>query len=323
MPPPIEPPVGRVFGRLTVLGLSAARPNGQRAWDCRCACDGKVIPVPVRILLHAGKKSCGCTLAERHANARRRTARALPASRPCSICGTPFAPQSGHAMLCGSDVCRRAYHRRWKQVDRHQRPPRPPRNCVVCGAAFIPDRKNRIVCSAVECRAQHKRNLANSLNQGRETVGSILRTCVVCESPFPGHFHALTCSRPCRLARRREQDRQLREASPPQCIVCGVTLLWRGNDRYTCGPVCREVAYRRRQRRGYLAHPEHRETQVEKHRRRLDLDAEYRARVQERERRLRARKQAATFATEAAHLTVVLQARSESLPDSEEPAHEI
>lgn len=54
---------GRVFGRLTVLGLAGKDKRGASVWRCRCECGNeKVVP---RGRLRDGRvKSCGCLLRE-------------------------------------------------------------------------------------------------------------------------------------------------------------------------------------------------------------------------------------------------------------------
>lgn len=54
---------GRVFGRLTVLGLAGKDKRGSSLWRCRCECGNeKVVP---RGRLRDGRvKSCGCLLRE-------------------------------------------------------------------------------------------------------------------------------------------------------------------------------------------------------------------------------------------------------------------
>jgi hypothetical protein len=55
--------IGRVFGRLTVVGL-AANHGGKRAWSCLCSC-GSRKDVAIGDLLSGGTRSCGCLRAER------------------------------------------------------------------------------------------------------------------------------------------------------------------------------------------------------------------------------------------------------------------
>jgi hypothetical protein len=60
---------GQVFGRLTVLRRVGSDKYGNAIWLCRCACDGKEVPV-ARGRLGKNSNSCGCIrrelLSERH-----------------------------------------------------------------------------------------------------------------------------------------------------------------------------------------------------------------------------------------------------------------
>jgi hypothetical protein len=58
---------GRVFGRWAVIGEGARR-NGQRMWQCRCAC-GERRDVSGANLRTGVSKSCGCYMRERAAEA--------------------------------------------------------------------------------------------------------------------------------------------------------------------------------------------------------------------------------------------------------------
>lgn len=57
---------GRIFGRITVLKMSADRRDGQRCWECRCDCGTETI-VRSRDLRTGHTKSCGCDLREKRA----------------------------------------------------------------------------------------------------------------------------------------------------------------------------------------------------------------------------------------------------------------
>lgn len=50
---------GKVFGRLTVLGLSHKDDKNKYLWNCKCSC-GNNIMVRGDYLRHSHKKSCGC-----------------------------------------------------------------------------------------------------------------------------------------------------------------------------------------------------------------------------------------------------------------------
>lgn len=317
MPPPLEVPVGREYGRLTVIGLSAERPNGQRAWDCRCSCDGKVVAVTVHNLLHAGTKSCGCTLAERRENALDRKARALPGSRDCAICGQPYKPARINQFACSED-CRRENHRRWwLRKRRRALERRPLKSCVICGDPFFPTKKTAKVCPEPACRAQYKRDLANALTRGRAAAGSVERTCVVCDGPFLGHANSLVCGRACRLARNNELLRRRKGSVPPRCLVCATELPIQGGTLFTCPGPCREVARKRRNRRGYERHPERREKQAAAHRRRMETDPVYRAHVAERDRGRLRRKNLSAFLGEVEVVRELIETRAETHAENE------
>lgn len=50
---------GRVFGRLTVVGLSTVQRPKAQWWRCQCSC-GKTVNVPSSRLIFGTTKSCGC-----------------------------------------------------------------------------------------------------------------------------------------------------------------------------------------------------------------------------------------------------------------------
>jgi len=54
---------GKVFGRLTVLGLSGSH-SGARFWKCRCVC-GNESEVETNKLTSSSTRSCGCLVADR------------------------------------------------------------------------------------------------------------------------------------------------------------------------------------------------------------------------------------------------------------------
>lgn len=54
---------GRIFGRLTVLGLANRSEGGRVMWTCACAC-GTVVDTSAKNLLNGTKASCGCRKAE-------------------------------------------------------------------------------------------------------------------------------------------------------------------------------------------------------------------------------------------------------------------
>jgi len=59
VPPPC-PGIGRVFGRLTVVGYGARRGSrGTRYWLCSCSCGGQRETLPQN-LINGATKSCGC-----------------------------------------------------------------------------------------------------------------------------------------------------------------------------------------------------------------------------------------------------------------------
>lgn len=50
---------GRIFGRLTVLGLAEEVRGGDRCWICECSC-GEIVTVARRELKGGDARSCGC-----------------------------------------------------------------------------------------------------------------------------------------------------------------------------------------------------------------------------------------------------------------------
>lgn len=56
---------GTRFGRLTVVGLSSRRNQGQACWECRCDC-GNLTTVISGNLRRGITKSCGCLYREFH-----------------------------------------------------------------------------------------------------------------------------------------------------------------------------------------------------------------------------------------------------------------
>lgn len=51
--------VGKVYGRLTILGKVSAHRRDRWQWKCRCAC-GTEMTLNGSIILSGNKKSCGC-----------------------------------------------------------------------------------------------------------------------------------------------------------------------------------------------------------------------------------------------------------------------
>lgn len=53
--------IGQVFGRLTVIGKSSWREQGNVGWVCQCSCPAKnILIVPTGRIKSGNTKSCGC-----------------------------------------------------------------------------------------------------------------------------------------------------------------------------------------------------------------------------------------------------------------------
>lgn len=173
----------------------------------------------------------------------------------CDVCGKPFVPTRHRQKGC-SPACQKAGRLR-RRLAVTRKGPHPPVACRVCGASFAPDRKNGVVCGSADCRVLAKRRSAKARRHDPKPTGAESRTCVVCGSAFVGHHNALTCSRPCFLARHREVTRRRLGVGTYRCVACGAEIAdlgADGKDRYTCSDGCRDRARRNRQSRAYRNH---------------------------------------------------------------------
>lgn len=116
--------LGKVYGRLTVVGRSPNSLNGHATWRCSCEC-GNSTEVKGFKLRQGATKSCGCL---REDNMKRisdeKYAKRL-GRRICNKCGEDKEP-SEYKSLYGVHCkeCLRVYRRDWK----HKNPLRPEAN---------------------------------------------------------------------------------------------------------------------------------------------------------------------------------------------------
>ena len=229
-----------------------------------------------------------------------------PHAKICADCSNPFESQRKIQFRC--PTCQKLS----LTVRKRRGPCAIPVVCEICGSEFVADRRNAKVCPKEDCWAERKRRLANSLTEGRSTLGSAPRECVVCECEFAGHVNALICSRKCRLARNRELVRRRLNIGTYHCISCGVEIPPELNGReyrYTCSDVCRMNAMSAKNRRAYANNPHLRERMVASRRERKQTDSEYARHLAELDRSRRERQNQEKFQAELAALEAKINER--------------
>lgn len=122
----------------------------------------------------------------------------------CVICGDEFERKGNNLqVLCGKESCARAraLQKRYER-EKKNRPDLSPRACAVCGAMFTPRHPVARVCQTMECILARKR-IEN--------------------------------------AKRREQERLVREPRVALCAICGKEFTPKSSASRHCGPECQRT----------------------------------------------------------------------------------